>query len=292
VGVALAALASLFVVERLLRPLRRLVNDAERIDAAGEGGRMAVVGQDEFADLAQTLNGMLERVDLSFESQQAALDAQRRFTADASHELKTPLAVIKANTGLLLYTGKLEEMEKETIVAIDDAATRMNRLVRDLLTLARTDDHSLNAHFEPCELEALVARSIQDVPQGSARVKLELEEPGVVMGIASDLSRVFVNLIDNAIKHSGASEPVEVRLRGSVVEVKDHGHGIAAEHLPHLFDRFYRADSSRSSETGGTGLGLAIVRGIVEAHGGKVEVESEVGVGTTFRVTLPEGQRG
>ncbi|RYG41096.1 HAMP domain-containing protein [bacterium] len=271
VGVALAAIASLFVVGRLLRPLRRLVGGADQIGNAGEGGRLDVIGHDEFADLAQTLNGMLARIDASFQAQQTALDAQRRFTADASHELKTPLAVVKANTGLLLYAGKLNEMEKESITAIDDAAGRMNRLVRDLLTLARTDDRLVDLQFEPCDLGALVAKAVGEIPGTSHRVQVRLENPETVRGIPSDLTRVFVNLIENAVKHSEATEPVVVTVRGSTVEVTDKGKGIAPEHLPYLFDRFYRADASRSSETGGTGLGLAIVRAIVDAHGGTVE---------------------
>lgn len=285
-GMALAALGSLFVVGRLLRPLRRLLGDAERIDSAGGGGRLAVAGQDEFAELAGTLNGMLERLDASFQAQRAALEAQRRFSADASHELKTPLAVVKANAGLLLYTGSRSEDDRESLVAIDEAAGRMNRLVRDLLLLARADDGGLRTPSEVCDLGEIAARAIRETPQGALRAVLQREEPTPVRCDSDDLTRALVNLIDNAIKHSGASEPVIVRVAGTTVEVIDQGEGIAPEHLPHLFERFYRVDASRSSETGGTGLGLAIVRSIVEAQGGTVEVHSKKGEGTTFVVRL------
>ncbi|CAN5494746.1 hypothetical protein BH11ARM2_BH11ARM2_22470 [soil metagenome] len=286
IGIALASLASLFVVGRLLSPLRRLLGDAERIDTAGGGGRLAVVGQDEFAELASTLNGMLGRLDVSFQAQQAALEAQRRFSADASHELKTPLAVVKANAGLLLYASSLSGEDRESLVAIDDAAGRMNRLVRDLLLLARADDGGIKAPSGPCDLGEIAARALRETPNGLKRAILRVDRPANVVCVPDDLSRVLVNLIDNAIKHSGTQELVMVSVEGSTISIADRGEGIPPEHIAHLFDRFYRVEESRSSESGGTGLGLAIVKSIVNAHGGEVEVQSKVGEGTTFVVRL------
>jgi signal transduction histidine kinase len=298
-GVVLAGVASLYLVDRLMRPLRIITGNAEAIGANSLAERLPVVGRDEFASLAVTLNRMLDRLESAFRLERAtsrrleeALHQQRRFTADASHELKTPLAVIKANAGLMLHLGDPSEENRESVAAIDEAANRMNRLVQDLLTLARAEAGQLAVRFEPCDLGEAVRRAVDHLGATDVQVRLRLpDEPVVVEGSLEDLARVFVNLIDNARRHSGTEAPVEVSVTAegaqAVAMVRDRGQGIAPEHLEHLFERFYRTDRSRTAATGGTGLGLAICRGIVEAHGGKIEAESEAGEGTTFTVSLP-----
>ncbi|MGV3615588.1 MAG: sensor histidine kinase [Fimbriimonas sp.] len=298
-GVILGGIASLVLVGRLLQPLRRITNDAERIGSAGFADRLRAHGNDEFAALASTLNGMLGRLEETYRLEQETarrleqtVEQQRRFTSDASHELKTPLAVIKANAGLLRTDRGTEAETQESIEAIDEAANRMNGLVRDLLVLARTDAGRPASQFRVCDLDHILREAIRGVPGANGHVTLERTPPDLLVNASpEDLVRVFINLVDNALKHSGTSSPVIVRteiLDGqATVRVVDAGEGIPAEHLPHLFERFYRTDRSRTSETGGTGLGLAICKGIVEAHGGQIGVESVLGEGTTFRVTLP-----
>lgn len=294
-GTLVAGLASLFLVGRMLRPLRLITEEAQKIGAEDLEGRLPVVGEDEFAGLATTLNGMLSRLQGAFRLEQATtrrlaetVEQQRRFTADASHELKTPLSTIKAHAGLLTHL--TDPDDRESVSSIDDAATRMKGLVDDLLVLARADGGSLVSKVSPVDLAETASAAIGAV----APLRVEIRgapRPLVVRGNGEALTRLFVNLLDNAKKYAGTSEPVEIRLgrRGDLAEVAvvDRGVGIAPEHLPRLFDRFYRPDDSRTSETGGTGLGLAICREIVAAHGGTIEVVSKLGEGTTFLVLLP-----
>ena len=298
-GVLLGGLAGMFLVGRLIRPLRDMRAKAEEVSAHSLSDRLPVTGEDEFAALATTLNAMLARIETAFEQEEETLRQleesiaqQRRFTADASHELKTPLAVIKANTGLALHMDGSKADYREAVQQIDEAATRMNRLVGDLLVLARADAGHLNQRFERCELDEIITDAVHQVPGTDERVTKSVSSDDVVIeGSPDDLARVFVNLIDNAMRHSPDATPVSVELsrRGNFasVSVKDAGPGIAPEHLEHLFDRFYRVDKSRTSETGGTGLGLAICKGVVQAHGGQISVSSKVGLGTTFTVLLP-----
>lgn len=292
-GTFLTALASLFIVDRMLRPLRLITENAQTIGGGNVEGRLPVVGDDEFAGLATTLNGMLARLEEAFRLEQATtrrlaatVDQQRRFTADASHELKTPLSTIKAHAGLLAGVGN--EDDQESVGAIDEAANRMRGLIDDLLTLARADGGSLTSRAAPVDLAEAVSAAVGAVSPLSVAVR-GAQGPLVVQGNGEALTRLFINLLDNAKKY--ADGPVEVHLakKGDTAEVSvvDHGVGIAPEHLPKLFDRFYRPDVSRTSETGGTGLGLAICREIAAAHGGTIEVASAVGQGTAFTVALP-----
>lgn len=287
-GLLLAGLAGLFVVGRLLNPLRRLTTDAERIGGGTLSERLQVSGEDEFAGLATTLNGMLGRIEQNFEQ-------QRRFTADASHELKTPLAVIKANVGIVRHGKPTAEEVKESAEAIDLAADRMSALVRDLLVLARADAGRASSAPVSCNWNEIVRGAIRSVPNSERVVLFAPDEAVPVTASPEDLTRALVNLLDNALKYSEADSSVQVavRIEGEAVAVTmtDQGPGIAPEHLEHLFERFYRPDQSRTSASGGTGLGLAIAKGIVEMHGGTIGVRSEVGKGTTVEVRLPITRR-
>jgi len=284
VGILLAALASLLVVGRLFAPLKQLAEGAERLGSGSLSERLRVMGEDEFAALATTLNGMLGRIEQNFEQ-------QRRFTADASHELKTPLTVIKANIGIVRHGKPTAEEVQASSLAIDEAADRMSALVRDLLVLARADAGRSSTPPIECDLREILHGAIRSVP-GAERVAFAgSESPVPVKASPEDLTRGLVNLIDNALKYSDAGTPVSVEVRvdggDAVVSVSDHGQGIAAEHLEHIFERFYRPDQSRTASSGGTGLGLAIAKGIVEMHGGTIHIRSEVVRGTTAEVRLP-----
>ena len=243
---------------------------------------------------------MLGRLENAFAEQsktlqrlEAVLKQQRRFTADASHELKTPLAVIKANAGLMLHGKVLSADDRSSTEAIDAAATRMNRLVQGLMMLARTESGEINRAAQPVDLRIVVQNAIDQVHRSPNKVVDYSDDDAEAMvdGIERDLERVFVNLIDNASRHTADDGRIDVRVvhagDGVVATVSDDGEGISDEHLPHLFDRFYRADSARSTDTGGTGLGLAICKGIVESAGGRIGIESTLGNGTTVTVRLP-----
>lgn len=298
VGIGSVALASLFIVGWAISPVREITRTTGHIEAESLGGRLEVRGRDEFAELAETINGMLGRLDGAFSAQRVALrqlqaivEQQRRFTADASHEFKTPLSVVKAHAGLLRKERFASADATESIEAIDAAADRMATLVRDLLLLARTDAGQLSDSFQSCDLNQVAEHAMLGVP-GKCNIQFKpAGEPLTVCGSSSALDRVFTNLLDNACRHSDRGSEIRFELRSDgpdvVAEVIDPGEGIAAEHLPRIFDRFYRVDSSRYSETGGTGLGLAICKGVVEAHHGTISVESEPGKGTRFTIRLP-----
>jgi signal transduction histidine kinase len=295
-GLFLGGIASLLVVARLLLPLRRLNEDAVRIGREGFAQRLKPLGDDEFASLAHTLNGMVGNLEAVYRQEhasnerlQASIEQQRRFTGDASHELKTPLAIFKAHLGVLKRSRGTVVEESATVSAMEKAADRMNSLVTDLLVLARSDS-GIVGERATFRLDEILRDAVQAFPASESRIELKPAMPLSMNGSPGELFRVCSNLIENALKHSGTETRVVVALerRGpeAVLSVTDHGVGIHPEHLPHLFERFYRVDRSRTSATGGTGLGLAICEQIVKNHGGTIQVESEVGKGTRFVVRL------
>jgi len=301
IGLILTAIACLFLVKRIMRPIREITLTAESIGADDLTGRLTVSGADEFAHLAGTMNGMLSRIEIAFAAQgqameklEAILKKQRRFTADASHELKTPLAVIKANTGLMLHGMQLEPDVKGSVTAIDSAATRMNRLVQGLMVLARAESGQSSQAPKLLNLVLVAQNAIDQVHRSATKSVIfssDLDELWT-SGCESDIERVVVNLVDNACRHTRDDGHIHVRAGrhggNVVVTVADDGEGIATEHIEHIFDRFYRVDSARSTESGGSGLGLAICKGIVKAHGGNLSLSSELEKGTTVTFTLPE----
>ena len=247
----------------------------------------------DFADLVTTLNAMIGRLETSF----AAL---RRFTADASHELKTPLAVLRADVERAMTSTQTERM-----VALEEAlqeVRRMTDLVESLLTLARADEGRFDIHREPVELQPLVQEVYETaLILGEAQgvtVNLPFTADVIVMADRTRLRQLFLNLVTNAIKYTPAGGKVELgvgRHPGNVTfAVRDTGIGISAADFPHIFERFWRADRvrSRMSERGGFGLGLAISQWIAQAHGGTLTASSRLGRGSLFTVTLPIADDG
>lgn len=295
-----AGVGGLFLTSRALRPVRKVTQAAAQIGAEDLSQRLEVTGKDELAELAATFNGMIARLEGAFQSREeayhrleSAYQEQRRFTADASHELRTPLARIKGITSLALFGPRNMDDYHEALTIADQAADVMNRIVQDLLLLARSDAGQLTPRYTTLHVESLLlgaADRLQGHP--GAPIRLELPaEPLQLRGDEDHLTRVLVNLLENAVRHTPESGEVILSARREeeqvLLTVSDNGEGIPAEHLPHLCERFYRVDAARTRADGGTGLGLAICESIVQAHGGALTIRSRVGLGTTVEVRLP-----
>lgn len=290
VGLAAASGVGGYVLSgMMLRPVRDITDAASEISVTNLSRRINYEGpEDELWALAKTFDSMIERLEASFER-------QRQLVQDASHELRTPLAAIRTNIEVTeMDPDATIEEYRELVGTIKTQTDRLTRLSEDLLLLTNGDD--ARAEREPVDIGALVAEVLRELePMASARnVTLRAESSSDVEILTSPdlLYRCVLNLVDNAIKYSGEGSQVTVttiRAGGRVtIAVADNGVGIDAESLPKVFDRFYRVDKGRSRREGGTGLGLAIVKQVVESLGGQVGVESQVGVGTTFTIRLPD----
>jgi len=295
-----AGIGGLFLTNHALRPVSKVTQAAAQIGAEDLSKRLEVTGKDELAELAATFNGMIARLEGAFQSREqayrqleSAYQEQRRFTADASHELRTPLARIKGITSLALYGPHCVDEYHDALTIADQAADVMNRIVQDLLLLARSDAGQLSPRFAPVSVERLLHNAADRLEgQPGAPIRLELPpEPLELRGDVDHLTRLLVNLLENAVRHTPEDGEVLLSARredGSVLlTVSDNGEGIPAEHLPHLCERFYRVDASRTRADGGTGLGLAICQSIVQAHQGTLSIQSRPGLGTTVEVRLP-----
>ncbi|WP_083259951.1 sensor histidine kinase [Cellulosimicrobium cellulans] len=320
-GIALLGGAVAYLaVQRALRPLREIEETAAGI-AAGDLARRVrpAPPTTEVGSLAASLNAMLSQIEEAFAAQEASEARMRRFVSDASHELRTPLATIRGY-GELYRMGALDTTDKvdDTMVRIEDSATRMGALVNDLLALARLDEGRPLRH-EPVDLAALARDSAQDLHalDPTREVRIVGLAPGAaapealrVVGDEDRLRQVLANLIGNVARHTPAGTSAQIALgtiaapprpdghgpgpaggapeRGTaVLEVRDHGPGVPEGQESRVFERFYRADSSRNRASGGSGLGLAIVAAIVAAHRGHVAVRRTDGGGLTVRVELP-----
>jgi signal transduction histidine kinase len=294
-----AGVGGAFLTSRALRPVRDLTQAAGRIGAENLSERVPISGNDEFAALGATVNGMLARLDDAFTRLEASVEQQKRFTADASHELRSPLTVIKAHTSLALQDPHATTPDElwQTIAAVDRAADRTTRLVENLLLLARADAGRLGHERAPVRVNSVFQQAIEAVHRSqpaSAPIHVSVDDPPLfVNGNETELVRLLNNLLENALCHTPPDGQIRLATRQSdtgdqiAVTVSDTGEGIAAEHLPHVCERFYRADAARTRASGGTGLGLSICDHIVRAHNGALALESVVGKGTTVRVTLP-----
>jgi len=291
---ALAALIGWLLADRALRPVGRMIDELQAISDGRSLHRRLPAGgpdPDELGRLANALNSLLSRLETSF-------SAMRRFVADASHELKTPLTVMRAGverslTDPKVSTDALVPLE-ETLVGV----RHMTELVDALLTLARVDEGRMELHTEPVDLGALLAEIHETAQilgeQAGVHVTLEVPpEPTVVDADRGRIRQLVMNLVTNAVKYTPAGGQVLLALtatpEAATVSVRDTGIGIAPGDVARVFDRFWRADlaRSRTGERPGIGLGLSISKWIAEAHGGSIGVTSRPGRGSTFTVTLP-----
>ncbi|MHB8588451.1 MAG: sensor histidine kinase [Candidatus Dormibacteraceae bacterium] len=292
-AVLLGAVLSLFMTGRALKRLHRVAVTAAAVADGDLGRRAAIAGTDEVAALGAVFDDMVGKLQAEMSRQQASETAMRRFLADASHELRTPIALIRGNLDILRRGAAADPADRA--LSMDDmhrAAVRMSRLVDDLLALARIEqgDRPQVADLDVRSILQEAARSGRQIAKGR-RIKVEVPTPIRVAADPDALSRVLQNLIDNAIKYAPAPSPITLIARagaaGTVqIEVVDQGPGIATEDQGRIFDRFYRGQQ-RASTAGGTGLGLAISAALIESQGGNLAVRSNPGKGSTFVLTLP-----
>jgi heavy metal sensor kinase len=287
-ALALAAGGGIFLARRALKPVDKIAQTAQEIGESDLSRRINVNTKDELGRLAATLNEMIGRLEKAFQR-------QKQFTSDASHELRTPLSVIEAESTLALQKERPSTDYRQSLEIISQESRQMSSLIAQLLTLARADAGKEQWNFAEVNLGKLVTNLSTDVEvlcqEKGLSFQLGQTQNLVVKGDEARLRELFMNLLDNAIRYTPTPGTVSVSLRRegqmAVVAITDTGVGIPAEDIPLIFERFYRVDKSRSRAEGGSGLGLAICRHIAEAHGGKIEVESQVGAGSTFSVWLP-----
>ncbi len=286
-GIALAAVLGRLVAGTAVMPLRRLTQTTEHVARTRDlSGRIEPAGEDEIGRLASSFNSMLDALEQSMGALDASVHAQRQLVADASHELRTPVTSLRTNIEILQHQGQQmppaehRRLLSDVVEQIED----LTLLINDLIDLARGE--------EPCEetedlrLDQLVEEAVQRGRRHSGSTPLIVDlAPTIVAGDPSRLERAVSNLIDNAVKYSPPGEPVDIRLRNGTLTVRDRGPGIAAEDLPHVFDRFYRGAEARGRP--GSGLGLAIVRQVATQQGGTVTAEAAPGGGTLMRLHLP-----
>ncbi|MBI4584351.1 MAG: heavy metal sensor histidine kinase [Planctomycetes bacterium] len=288
--VGIAGLGGFFLARRALTPMKIMAGQAKKITAERLSERLPVINPgDEIGWLAVVFNDTLGRLEKSF-------DQLKRFTADASHELRTPLTALRSVGEVGLRSKRDENSYREIIGSMLEEADKLGQLVDSLLTLARADSGKVKLNLENLDLTGL-SREVANHLGALAEEKRQTITVigGQPVAAAADrwvIRQALINLVDNAIKYSPEGAAIRIGAFESagakIVEVKDSGPGIPPAHRERIFDRFYRIDRARSRNLGGTGLGLAIAKWAVEAHGGRIELESEVGKGSTFRIVLPE----
>lgn len=287
VGALAAGLTALLAGRYITRRLRAVAESAGAIAAGDLSRRVADVSNDELGELAAAFNRMAE----SLASQE---EARQRLVADIAHELRTPLAVLQAEIEAL--QDSVTQATPERFASLHEEARLLARLVDDLRTLSLADSGQLSLQRREEDLGGIAQRAAAAVAaqaeEKDVRIELAVQDSLPPVAVDSDrIAQVLRNLLSNALRHTQSGGRVALALRAedgrAVVEVSDTGAGIPPEALPHVFDRFYRADPSRSRATGGSGLGLAIARQLVRAHGGDIAVESTPRDGTTFRFWLP-----
>ncbi|HXW57253.1 MAG TPA: heavy metal sensor histidine kinase [Candidatus Cybelea sp.] len=286
----LAALGGYWLSRRALAPVDQITQAARSIGAQDLSRRLRVPRtSDELERLADTLNEMLGRLE-------AAFQRVTQFTADASHELRTPVSVIRTNAEITLRKPRSEAEYREAFSRTLEESEKISRLIEQLLQLARADSGSSGLPMARTDLNQALENACReaDVLAEAKHLNFSRSIPEnrlCVEGDSVSLERLFMILLDNAVKYTASGGQIDVRLVSddgfAIAEVRDTGAGIAPADLTRVFDRFYRADRARSREAGGTGLGLAIGRWIAEAHGGEIRVQSEPAKGSTFQVRIP-----
>jgi heavy metal sensor kinase len=289
VALVLSGGLAYLLARKALAPIEQLHRLTTRITADRLDQRLPIINAgDELGRLAQTINDMIGRLERSFAE-------VRRFTADASHELRTPLTALRTEVEVALNKPADVADQANLLGSILEECERLTRLTEQLLALAREDARIAQQERKPVDLAALVRGAVETMRPLAEAKSIRLRQHGAdalpMHGDAARLRQVFYNLLDNAIKYTPEGGEIEVdlgrRAGEAIVVLRDTGIGIPADHLPHVFERFYRVDKGRSRAEGGTGLGLSITHSIVTAHGGRIELDSTPGRGTVCTVILP-----
>lgn len=288
--ILLAAAGGYLITVRAFRPVRQIAETAEQINSGSDLTRRIQLGdgRDEIYTLAAAFDHMFDRLQASFER-------ERQFTSDASHELRTPIAVIISQCEFALESARTQEEAMEALDTVLRQAQRMSALIAQLLTLARADRGQTKLNLETVDLSQLTQMAADQMEELAARrgilVKTRIQ-PGLrLQGDETLLLRMLLNLMENGVRYGKEGGRLAIRLTsrpGQIVgEIQDDGIGIAPEHLPHIWERFYQADEARSASREGSGLGLSMVQYIVQAHGGTITAESTLGAGSVFTFVLP-----
>ena len=295
IALLLSLLGGYFLAGRALSPIQHLTSRARAISADNLSKRLNVPNpHDEIGQLAAVLNDAFARLEESF-------TRLKRFTQDAAHELRTPLAVLRSVGEVGLQEQRDPKAYRDIIGSMLEEVDRLGRLVDGLLTLARAESGRFSVNQRPEDLSAL-CQEVTDCLHVLAEDKqqtLSCTASGELSAVVDrdTLRLALINIVANAIRFTPAHGEIRVSciphdMDSAIIEISDNGPGIAKEHQEHLFERFYRVDPSRSHESGGAGLGLAITRWAVETNGGRIEVESELGLGSHFRIILPCARSG
>jgi heavy metal sensor kinase len=298
IGLMLAGVGGWFLARQSLSPVAAMVDRARKMSAENLSGRLPVANpRDELGRLAETFNDLLSRLETSIDTQRQLMGAQRQFMADASHELRTPVATTRTAANVALQQPHREELEyRDTLAIIEQQAARLSRIVDDMFTLARADAGTYPLRQTPMYLDEVVEEVVR-----AARVLASTRDVSIdavtspsatFAGDEELIRRLLVNLLDNAIRYTPAGSAVRVLLeqapRGYVLSISDQGPGIAIDVQAHIFERFYRADAARTRGTDdGAGLGLALARWIAEVHEGHLTLAQSSEAGTTFTAFLP-----
>lgn len=280
---------STWIARMALAPVETLGHTAANVSAQSLDTRVFLnAPYEEFQQLATSFNNMFERLQRAFES-------QRRFVEDAAHELRTPLTALKGNVEVALQRERSTKEYQDVLGTSLGQVEHLARLVKSLLTLTQFAGDHPPIDLQPVLLEPVINELVSELSilaeEKGCLLTAQLQNVPPVRGDVGQLKQLVINLLDNAIRHTPRGGSVTISMQSSVdsvqLTVQDTGSGIPAKHLPHIFERFYRADQVRDRESGGTGLGLAIAKEIALAHNGTIKVQSEIGKGSVFTVGLP-----
>ena len=287
----MAALFGRFMARRALKPVSKIIQTAREVGGGVDLSKRIPVPevQDELGQLAATFNDMMDRLERSFSQ-------IRQFSSDASHELRTPLTVLQGQNELILHKERDAKEYQEVIFSNLEEINYMSKVLEDLFILSRSDENQIQLDCKPMNLREVIdevfghAEALAD--EKNIKISIAFLEPVQINGDAIRLRQMIWNILHNAIKYTQPGGQIKISLEdkedSAFLTIQDTGIGITEEHLPNIFNRFFRVDKSRSREEGGSGLGLSICKHIVEAHRGQIEVESQLGVGTKFKIRLPK----
>jgi heavy metal sensor kinase len=288
--VVLASLAGYWLSGRALAPVNAIIKTARGVGVQNLSSRLAVPpANDELRRLSETLNAMLARIE-------ASVKRLTQFTADASHDLRTPVALIRTSAELALRRPRTEEEYRETLSRILATSEETTHLIENLLTLARADAGAADLHFGDLDLVPHLQKIAQEagILAAGKGIQVTSELAAGPVRVSADpvaIERLLLIVVENAVKYTPPGGKIQMNLSNGAgnarIEIRDSGIGISDKDLPHIFERFYRADQARSREPGGSGLGLAIASWIVDLHGGLIETQSTLGHGSVLRITLP-----